>query len=82
MSQYSVIIGELARTTIEALPRDAVIALRKRLEEVATAPAELLPGRRPEFRTAVFGPGAEGMIFATVSDEHQVIIVDQVVWLS
>lgn len=82
MSKYDVMIGGFARKTIEALPRDAVIALKKRLEELATAPAEMLPGRRPEFRTAVFGPGGGGMIIATVSDEHRVIIVDQVVWVS
>jgi hypothetical protein len=80
--RYKVIIGPLAAATIGGLPSGVASALEQRLRELEEEPAQLAQAvqNKPHKRTGVFGPHGEGMIIATVSDDHQVVIVDQVIW--
>jgi hypothetical protein len=78
--RYNVIFGPLAQAAVPKLPKDAVLALKERMGELAEDPSQMYQGPRPHQRNAVFGANGEGMIFATVHDGHQVIIVDEVVW--
>ena len=74
------LIGPLAAASLKALPEPAVVAFRDwALPD--HDPADMQPsGGDPRKRTAVFGPGDYGMILATVTDEHQIIIVNQIFW--
>lgn len=77
MDNYSVIPGPLFNEALAQLSPEARRACYKRLSELAEDPAGLEPQGSPR-RTASFGDG--GLIIATVSDEHRVIIVDMLTW--
>ena len=72
--------GPIALAIVPTLPKDAILALKERMEALAEDPSQMHQGPRPHKRNTVFGANGEGMIFATVSDDHRVIIVDEVIW--
>ncbi len=77
MDKYSVIPGPMFNVALAQLGPEARSECYKRLRELAEDPSGLEPHASPK-RTASFGDG--GLILATVSDEHRVIIADMVVW--
>lgn len=77
MANYSVIPGPLFNEALAQLSPEARSECYKRLRELAEDPSGLEPHGSPS-RTASFGDG--GLIIATVSDEHRVIIADMLTW--
>ena len=77
MDKYSVIPGPLFNEALAQLSPEARRECYKRLRELAEDPCGLEPQGNPG-RTASFGDG--GLIIATVSDEHRVIIADMLTW--
>ena len=81
MPSYDVLFGPLAKASIGELPEHAVRALQQQLIALAEDPSTMQAAEgKPHSQSAVFGPGEQGMIFATVKDDHKVIIVDLVIW--
>jgi hypothetical protein len=78
MDEYSVITGPLFNAALAELSPEARRECYKKLAELAEDPSELEPQGNPR-RTASFGEA--GLIFATVSDEHRVIIADLLIWV-
>jgi hypothetical protein len=48
---------------------------------LADEPGQMMQGKTPESaRSAEFGPDKMGVLYATVSDDHKIIIVIMVTW--